>query len=322
MILICLIFLFTTSQALSLVSSSCDTAICQVNLMKYVISLKTKIKCAQDNNNIYCSFTHSIPPKENISGLKVVAYFITEGIKTTRYLINDFTKQETKEDVNMNVVFGLENIRGKECTKVGVSSTYINYQCMLALYYINEPQDMGIKIYAFRLTLRVPRILDGIVIAAGPVLEDGCDCVIMPDLNYTAKIYKEDCVEEINPGTKLLYGDRICLKVDGNDVITKAADFTVTSITMQYKTPEGTKGSIELVDLATIECEEGKVYANFEVFGTGTLEFSMVIVIGNTQRSLSTSIEAIGMRAGFPNTIEAEDPFNYADYTPQGKTLL
>jgi len=280
--------------------------------MEYVRDLKPQIKCSQATHEIVCDVSHPLSSK-NMSGLRLEAYLSTPA----RHPLTGLVKTNTNAAIRVDIDLSFENI--SKCNRLGVDSEYFNYQCILELDYISTVQGMRIKLYTSRLTVRIPRKSNEIIIGGGPVLRNRCDCDIIPDANYTSKIYKADCKEEITDVLK--QGDTICLEVKGNDILTNTKNFTITSVMSEYQASKNTKEGVEIIDLVETkcgfadECEEGKAYAILKLLDVGEVKFSMVMVLKGTEESdtkesdikesytkvtLSNSESLKGMRAEFP----------------------
>jgi len=280
--------------------------------MEYVQNLKSQVKCNQADRKIVCNVPHPLPSK-NMTGLRLAIYLGAPA----RHSLTNLVKFTTSTTINVYVDLNFEDIN--KCIRLGADSEYFNYQCVLELDYISTEQGMTLKLQTSRLTVRIPRRSDEIIIGGGPVLRNRCDCDIIPDANYTSKIYKADCKEEITDDLK--YGDTICLEVKGNDVVTNNKNFTITSVMSEYQASKNIKGGVEIIDLVETKCgfadkcEEGKAYAILKLLDVGEVKFSMVMVLegteeNDTERSdvkesytratLSNSESLIGMRAEFP----------------------
>ena len=89
--LIPLLLLVTLAQArVTIIDSSCESRICQENLMTYVTRMNSQVSAQQIGKRIMSVITHEVPP-QSTTGLYALAYITT----TTKIIVNDLTKTIT-----------------------------------------------------------------------------------------------------------------------------------------------------------------------------------------------------------------------------------
>jgi len=322
MFFVLLLILLSASNSLIILPSSCTTEGCKYHLTNYVEGLKPEISCDQVDHNIVCTFPHSLPNPslsiEEISGLSARLYTIADNIATHQNPFVLFYKSYQSNELKLHLSFIGRHIKEAGCQKLGSDSDHLTYQCLFSLEYRNEPLAQQIKTHEYRITINFPWISNELLITANHVLEDDCDCDIIPTLGYTTKIYKDEVCSVLLPSEAMVtVGDWICLEVVGTDPFTSYAKFTITSVTVEYSTNEGEKRKTEMVDVTRTDfckelpCGVGKSYAIFPVFFVGRLKFTIVVTLSETRLLLSgreLTEGKKGMRANFIDEILSSDP--------------
>lgn len=316
--LLVLIALLCTTSCLVVIESACVTAVCQNALMEYMLRLNSNSKCEKEGDDIITSVSHTLPPA-GTSGLSVNAYTVNKNNDALKYSITNFVRKDVDGLMYLRMLFTFDSVRSNQgCYDVGTDKFFYQYQCKLALEYINHPQGGLIKKYSYQMSVKVPRTLQGdYVLGSGPILERGCDCEINLELQALTYIYKDEgCTKLLGTNEELVYGSYVCLELRGNDAVSKNQKLTITNVKTTYEDSMKNQVTLDLTDIAIRRCslanicETGRAYASFRLFNVGTLQFSVIATLSDLRRILADGEESLpmGMQATFAQKVTVVEP--------------
>jgi len=299
MIYLLLIPLLT--QALVIHETSCNDSQCISSLQAYLQQLNPKFRSDKEvlgnkEGNRYLTIITQSEPPLNIASLYVNVYIgVPRKIELT-----ELTKHRVGNSLEIYIPLSEADINNpSKCSYIGLDSIYINRECIFSIEYTSRVQNNILETYIYKMIIRVPYVpeydyyLNGLLI-----YHKECKCGLVEDPEYNTKLYRgKTCKEEIVQGSRLLYGDYICIGVFSNYITTLPRYLNVAALSAIYTLNDIEIGTFDMLGTSIIKNNlngtdtKGQVYAIIPMIDVGRVEINMKVTYTQARIVLSNKLE-------------------------------
>jgi len=275
------------TQALLIHESNCVEASCIEHLRDYLKQLSPRFQSDKEvvgdkeGNKYLTTITQSKPPL-SMPSLYVNVYTVTSEVIE----VTDLTGNRVGNSFKIYIRLSEADINNPlKCLYIGIDSTHINRECTFFIEYTDLKQSDPIKFYMYRMVVKIPYVPGHDYYLNGFLIDQKVDNnQIVENPRYNVKLYKgQSCKEEMLPGATLYYGDKICIGVFGNDIITLLSYLEVHSLSLTY-TSNSRDQTIDMLGVTVIRRsldgtnKKGQVYVILPIMYVGKTRISMAIV--------------------------------------------
>ena len=315
-----LALLYSATAAVTIIDSSCVDSTCQDYLRLYVKRFNSKAGCSKDGNMFRTVVSHN-PPTPGCAGLYANAYTM---VSSKKIVITDFKKTTDSSKFYLNMGLTLDDINNDaKCVKSVAGLDYITRECTIVIDYSNAVQNMVVKTYEYKMTIRIPRTAGfDFVVIGNPLFERGCDCKLDASLTFTSKMYRgSDCKNEISAGASLAYGDEICIAIFGADDLSRSSEYELSHLSATYSRAGTTDQTIDMVPVTEAKCSldlncvKGQIFLIVPIINIGRLNFAVIITLRDLKRVLATGDD----EEGKPKGAVIDVPGEFVVTDPKGK---
>jgi hypothetical protein len=283
--------LLTLAHArVTIIDSTCETALCQNYLQLYVQRLNSEVSVKQIDKRFVTTVSHQ-PVAPGTAGLYAIGYTET----TTKITAADFTKTTDSNGVYLHLALSTTEVQDtSKCKQVSNTDSHIIRQCKFLIEYYGAVQDMVVKQYKYSMTVQIPRTSAfSFIVIGNPILEIAKDLQIITNAVYTTKMYSgSGCTNEIQAGHSLIYGDDVCFSIIGGDTFTREFEFEVVAFTATYSRTGKADVTIDMKPVSIYKRALNNVYTKGQMFiiapimNIGRLNFACIIKLNEVRRVL------------------------------------
>lgn len=203
---------------------------------------------------------------------------------------------------------------------------YYTAICKLYLEYLSADSKKVYTSTEYSIGIKILReFSQNYNLGIGPILENGCNCELVDNVQMDLKIYKDgDCTKLASPGESFVYGKPICLKMTSNSSLVEKSYFTTTSLDMQYRDSQGQLVTLDIMSISKVTCgnpcEYATAYAIFNLPIVGDVQFYQVVVFDNYGRLLESN-DFIGDGNGTKSSYGSKKSYSKMEITEENSAL-
>ena len=298
-------------------------------LARYIHTSEIHVDAEYIGTNVVLSYHHFSFPS-TYGGFSMEAYMAADPTAKTSVTPTDVSIDLTRI-TNDRYGFGvsakypmsyvLNNQHG--CYQYSTMNSYFVKRCKVDIHYIPDNYGGTAKVYGNQIYVWIPRNGTGVYDMNAEVdIVEGCNCNITTDIPYVATLYKENCKDLVTDDDEFVYGDVVCLCLEGRNQIAKNYYLNPTSITVNFNDANGNAKRQALSAMSKVYSNDGSttkitgiIYAKVTLLAVGELTFTMVTRLEETARRLltdtnadSTKITAKGNKSVFSQKVKVDDP--------------
>jgi len=241
-------------------------------------------------NGEYYATVIQVNPLHNAPPFDVVSYSVLE----TRELIPSpefkYDYDEKFRNSHFHVKFTADQLtRRHGCITLTEGQDMWLVNCRLMLKYVKPNTLESYKDVEY---VRIIRSLHDAQGAVTPVLEEGCNCIIIEGLEVVSTIYKDkDCTAPLQADEVIEYGSEICLGLSSPSPLLRSMYFETSRLTLTYSTDAGEEFEMDILGLSEthcgIPCRAAVSYSVFSLFVVGEIKFYQVVRLDKRRRLVS-----------------------------------
>ena len=239
-------------------------------------------------NGSYYAIVTQVISYHNAPPFDVISYSVLENralIPSPRF---EVTRDENFGNLHFHVLFLVEELTEKYgCISLREEEIWL-VNCRLMLKYVEPGTFNSYKDLEYVMVIRSTH---GSTFTT-PVLEEGCNCIIVEGLDVVSTIYKDkDCTAPLQANDVIEYGSEICLELSSPSALLRSTYFETSRLTLTYSTSTGEEYEMDILGLSNTHCgtpcRAAVSYSVFSLFVVGEIEFYQVVRLDKRRRLAS-----------------------------------